>query len=91
MTRQYLQPIQMTLRAGRPARFTWRGENHVVAETLGSWRLRDRWWELAALGQNLRAGASDRVYYRLRCVDGLICEVYHDAARDIWILDKVYD
>lgn len=34
---------------------------------------------------------SDRYYYRLRCVEGLLCEVYWDAACDAWTLDRVLD
>jgi hypothetical protein len=34
---------------------------------------------------------SDRYYYRLRCVEGLLCEVYWDAASDAWTLDRVLD
>ncbi|WIG62029.1 MAG: hypothetical protein OJF49_004778 [Ktedonobacterales bacterium] len=42
-------------------------------------------------------GASERTYWRVRCegygggVEGLICDVYEDAAREVWVLDTVYD
>jgi hypothetical protein len=84
---QYRQPIQVTARAGRPQRFTWREVEYHVAEILNTWRLSTRWWESAAYSP----GASDRHYYRLRCQDGMICDVYHDVARQVWILDRVYD
>ncbi|WIG60458.1 MAG: hypothetical protein OJF49_003206 [Ktedonobacterales bacterium] len=49
-------------------------------------------------GQGRRlGGASERTYWRVRCegdgggVEGLICDVYEDAARGVWVLDTVYD
>lgn len=87
MGHQYLQPIQVTAHGGRPLRFTWRDVEYHVAEILNAWRLSTRWWESAAYVH----GASDRHYYRLRCAEGMICDVYHDIARQVWILDRVYD
>jgi Domain of unknown function (DUF6504) len=86
MAHHYRQPIQVTTRAGRPLRFLWRGREYIVAEILSVWRLRDRWWEAPG-----PTGASDRHYYRLRCADDLVCEVYYDAACDVWMLDRVHD
>lgn len=86
MTRHYRQPIQTTHQAGQPLRFTWQGRQYTVAEILLCWNLRDRWWE--APGPD---GASDRHYYRLRCKDGLLCDIYYDAAIDDWMLDRVHD
>jgi|GEM_PF-851048 hypothetical protein len=34
---------------------------------------------------------SDRLYYRLDCSPDLQCELYHDRASGLWILDRVYD
>ena len=87
MGHQYLQRIQVTARGKRPQRFTWREVEYHVAEILNTWRRSTRWWESAAYVH----GASDRHYYRLRCVEGMICDVYHDVARQVWILDRVYD
>jgi Family of unknown function (DUF6504) len=86
MAHQYLQPIQMTHQADQPLRFIWREYEYTVAEILLCWRLRGRWWEPAG-----PTGASDRHYYRLRCEDGLLCEVYYDAAQRVWMLDRVHD
>jgi len=87
MGHQYLQSIQVTTQAKRPKQFTWRGNNYLIAEILATWRLSDRWWESAAFYH----GASDRHYYRVRCQDGMICEIYHDSARHGWVLDRVLD
>jgi hypothetical protein len=90
MGHQYRQRIQVTARAGRPQRFIWREVEYHVAEILNPWRLSTRWWESAAYSSS-SPGASDRHYYRVRCQDGMICEVYHDVAQQVWMLDRVYD
>lgn len=87
-----------------PARFRWQGRTVIVEEALGMWHLRDRWWETRApdetaatqsdpQAQDTSQGhaASDRRYYRLACVGGLVCDVYYDAVRHCWLLDRVYD
>jgi len=104
MTRYYGHPIQVHCAADegeraerRPQRFTWRERTLVVADLLGAWRLRDRWWaapsagEWAPTAQASTQQASDRYYYRLACVGGLQCDVYYDVTCDQWILDRVYD
>ena len=93
MTHQYRQPIAMTVSAsGDPGAFTWRGRTYHVVEVLARWHLRDRWWEPHA---STRAAAqpiaSNRHYYRLRCAEGMLCEVYWDAAVAAWTLDRVID
>jgi uncharacterized protein DUF6504 len=84
---QYLQRIQVTIQARQPKQFVWRGTSYLVAEILNTWRLSTRWWESAAYSP----GASDRHYYRLRCVEGMMCDVYYDGARRGWVLDRMLD
>ena len=99
MSRYYGQPIQApgaTDGSQAPQRFIWRGRTLVVADLLSAWRLRDRWWAVAAATDapaqaNATHQASDRYYYRLACVGGLQCDVYYDAALNQWFLDRVYD
>ena len=109
MSRRYGHAILVTCGpGGEPEQLTWRGATYRVAEMLGSWHLRDRWWQPAqpALSPADRAavsaagsapsrtgakGASDRTYYRVRCREGLLCDVYHDAAAARWVLDCVHD
>lgn len=108
MSRRYGHTIPVICGpGGEPERLTWRGATYHVTEVLGSWHLRDRWWQPAqpALGAANSAaaehgsapyltsaqGASDRTYYRLRCREGLLCEVYRDAAANRWVLDRVHD
>jgi len=97
MAHQYRQRIVVMLRPnGEPRGIIWRDATYHVAEVLARWHLRDRWWatkERATTG-DMPAGvatASDRHYYRLRCAEGLLCEVYWDAAAGTWTLDRVLD
>jgi hypothetical protein len=83
MTHRYGHPILVTCAGERPARFTWQGTEREVVDVLATWRLRDHWWDAAT--------HSDRAYYRLRCADGLLCEVYWDVVAGKWVLDRVWD
>ncbi len=83
MSHRYRQSIMVRCADGIPAAFTWHEGEREVVEVLGTWRLRDRWWDAQT--------ASDRTYYRLRCVDGLLCEIYVDAVTGRWMLDRVWD
>ena len=83
MTRRYGHPIAVTHGEHGPLRFRWNNTAYQVVELLGTWHLRDRWWEVGT--------ASDRYYYRVRCASGLICDLYHDVVSDAWMLDCVYD
>jgi hypothetical protein len=74
--------------ADQPRQFVWRDRLYTVAEVLATWHLRNRWWEPVVASPT---GASDRHYYRLQCTDGLLCDLYHDVARDVWVLDRVHD
>jgi hypothetical protein len=92
MAHQYRQRILVSLGAdGEPGRLLWRGATYTVAEVLGRWHLRDRWWAPPGRGEASVPVASDRHYYRLRCAEGLLCEVYWDAAVEAWTLDRVLD
>lgn len=88
---------------GAPTRLVWRETTYRVRAVLARWHLRTRWWaagpddasdgegagaEGDALGD---APATDRYYFRLRCVPELICVVYYDAAAGAWHLEAVYD
>jgi hypothetical protein len=96
MSRQYRAPLgQVTLVEGAPASFTWRGVERRVVALLAQWRLRDRWWAGAPDADPAppadQALASDRHYYRVECADGLLCELYWDAAQGLWVLDRTLD
>ena len=87
MTHRYLQPVSVSLTAGRLSAFSWRGVHYPVAEVLATWHLRDRWWEPPTSPR----GASDRQYYRVRTEDHQVFELYVEAASGQWILDCVHD
>jgi hypothetical protein len=89
MTHRYLQPVTVTLTAGRLTAFSWRGVHYAVAEVLASWHLRDRWWEPAS-GEG-GAHASDRQYSRVRTADHQVFDLYVERGNGQWILDSVYD
>ncbi len=92
MAHQYGQPIEVTSLASEPQSFMWHGREYTIVEILAAWHLRDRWWNppRAGIPPNLES-ASDRHYYRVQCADGLLCDVYYDAARAEWVLDRVHD
>lgn len=100
MTRRYGHAISITHSGSHLTGFQWNGVAYRVVEVLATWHLRARWWEAGELSEAAEGGtvsaraqsvASDRLYYRLRCASGLICEVYHDVVSDAWVLDCVYD
>ncbi len=105
MTRCYRHPIRVHLKNDQPYRFTWRDTTYRVRAILAVWHLRDRWWSSASLDSSTShalatAGPaprqceqqeSDRLYYRLDCSPDLHCEIYHDRASGLWILDRIYD
>lgn len=96
MAHRYGHPIRVVCDAGDPHHFSWREDDHVIVEVLATWHLRDRWWASSGRRTNgadgtAGTGASDRHYYRVLCTDGLLCDLYYDAARDGWILDRVHD
>lgn len=89
MARRYGHTLQMRQQRGIPHEFVWRGVTYRVREILATWHLRDHWW--VGRDEAEAAPASDRHYYRLTCTAGLQCDVYYDAARALWVLDRVHD
>lgn len=89
MTRHYGHTVQVTAEHDLPRSVVWRGVSYRVLEILSAWHLRDHWW--VGHGEAESAPASDRHYYRLTCAHELQCDIYHDVARDLWVLDRVYD
>ena len=88
MAHRYRHAVRVTCADELPHQFRWREREYTVAEILATWHLRDRWWVQPEEGT---AGASDRHYFRVHCVDGLLCDLYHDVAADTWVLDRVHD
>ena len=99
MAHRYGHPIRVICDAGDPHHFCWRDDDHVIVEVLATWHLCDRWWAPFGCRTNGEEGtngtdgtnASDRHFYRVLCADGLICDLYYDAAWDRWVLDRSHD
>ena len=90
MSRRYghVIEVQADHEQGTPQRVLWRGVSYCVQEVWATWHLRDRWW---AGGEAGVPPASDRRYYRVLCDKGMLCDLYHDATNDTWVLDRVLD
>ncbi len=86
MARRYGIPIRVQREAHsrRPRAFWWHGQRYRVAEVLGTWHLRTRWWE----GPEKH---TDREYYRVVTADHQVFELYYDDALVRWVLDVVQD
>jgi hypothetical protein len=102
MSRLLGQVVVVTCAAGRePTAFTWRGAEYRVVEVLARWHLVDRWWLASAqvaarvsgtgVRDASRRAASDREYYRVRCADQQVFDLYFDAATGVWVLDRAHD
>lgn len=90
MAHQYGRPIPVVVRDGLPVRFRWHGADYAIAEVLATWHLQDRWWAHPAESDARRA-ESDRTYYRVRCPDQQVFDLYRDAVSGLWMLDRAHD
>ena|SRR5690348_4047427 len=103
MAHTYYLPIRVWHKQRIPYALLWRGVRYRVLHVNEPWRLQDRWWvsraEADANGGN---GYSDRTYYRLQCrccQDSrglgaewdLLCDIYYDAAANVWVMERVID
>jgi hypothetical protein len=97
MSHFYTIPIRVWHRKRIPYALVWRGVRYKVLHINEPWRLQDRWWVSAAeADRNGGQGYSDRTYYRLQCQEAgadwdLWCEVYYDAAANVWVMERVLD
>jgi Domain of unknown function (DUF6504) len=93
----YYLPIRVWHKQHVPYALLWRGVRYRVLLVNEPWRLQDRWWVSAAEADaNGGRGYSDRTYYRLCCKAAgadwdLWCDIYYDAAVNVWILERVID
>jgi hypothetical protein len=82
-------PVERDAQTGQPRAFVWHGATYEVAEVVGAWHLMDRWWE--AGNPSTGKGYSDRWYYRVRCPDEQLFDLYYDEAQNVWVLDRAHD
>ena len=65
----------------RPIAFLYKGGKEGVEEICEQWRVSQGWWEKA----------TDREYFRVRTVRGIVCEMYRDLLTGAWYLQRIYD
>ena len=65
----------------RPVAFLYKGGKEGVEEICEYWRVSREWWKKA----------TDREYFRVRTVRGIVCEMYRDLLTGAWYLQRVYD
>ncbi len=82
MTRLLTPPtsVLVTLRPGGIPAFisgAWAGPVDPIAR----WKVETGWWNQAVV----------REYWKVLLNSSLLCEIYHDLARDEWFVERVYD
>jgi hypothetical protein len=65
----------------RPVAFSYKGGNEGVEEICEQWRVSHEWWK----------NTTDREYFRVRTVRGIVCEMYRDLPTGAWYLQRIYD
>ena len=93
MAHLYCLPVRVERSlTGAPASFVWHGVTYEVAEVLATWHLMDRWWMQGAESAHAgNGGYSNRTYFRVRCPDHQVFDLYFDAAQNVWILETAHD
>lgn len=103
MAHRYGRPVHVSVRGhskskpeceggrdgGTPVSFRWLGAEYPIREVLATWHLRDRWWAAAPTTHVPRQ--SDRFYYRVRCRDEQVFDLYYDVVSRLWVLDVAHD
>ena len=51
-------------------------------DPIARWKVEGGWWD---------QGAVVREYWKVLLNSELLCELYHDLARDEWFVERVYD
>jgi hypothetical protein len=65
----------------RPIAFLYKGGKESVEEICEQWRASQRWWKRA----------TDREYFRVRTIRGIVYEMYRDLLTGAWYLQRIYD
>ncbi|TMC90618.1 MAG: hypothetical protein E6I69_07785 [Chloroflexi bacterium] len=82
MTRLLSPPneVMVTLRPGGIPAFisgTWSG----TVDPIARWKVETGWWNQSVV----------REYWKVLLNSELLCELYHDLARDEWFVERIYD
>jgi hypothetical protein len=89
MAERYGKPIHVWLRGGTPTRFCWNSVDYPVEAVLSAWSVRGRWW--ADRPTTHLPPTGERRYYRVRCPDRRVFDLYYDAVAGLWLLDVLQD
>jgi hypothetical protein len=89
MARRYGKPIHVWVQDGLPTQFSLNNVVSPIAAVLSSWHKRDHWW---APAPTIHVPAeNDRYYYRVRCLDQRVFDLYFDSIASLWVLDTEQD
>jgi hypothetical protein len=84
MTKLFHEAITLEVKEDiqhRPIAFLYKSGKEGVEEICEQWRVSREWW---------RKG-TDREYFRVRTVRGIVCEMYRDLLTGAWYLQRIYD
>lgn len=79
MTKLYLTPIEVDVRAGHPHSFVWQHRLHRITIVLKRWVVRVEWWRQEVVRQ----------YYQVECEGQGLYEIYREQGK--WFLERLYD
>jgi hypothetical protein len=89
MAQHFGKPIHVWLRGGSPVHFRWNSADYPINEVLSTWRMHGRWW---GVGRSTHLPASsERQYYRVRCPDQRVFDLYFDSIGGLWVLDALQE
>lgn len=82
MTRLIVPPpaIDVTLDHGR-APIAIAGAFNGTVEPIARWKVETSWWDRPVV----------REYWKVVLNSDLLCELYHDVARNEWFVERIYD
>lgn len=94
MSRVYGEPVDVWLRADRPARFVWRGRLYTVLRVFEHWVDGREWWKHHDDEQAGEPG--DQEFWRVEASPGrnhpaATYELRRDDASGTWLLARVWD
>ncbi|MBO0775075.1 MAG: nucleotidyltransferase [Actinobacteria bacterium] len=89
----YGEPVDVWVRAGRPARFVWRGRLYLVLSVTEHWVVSRAWWQRQGL---LPSAPAEREYWWVAAspdprVAPARYELMRDAGTRGWLLARVWD
>jgi hypothetical protein len=62
----------------QPRAFLWRGRRHAIYDIVARWAATGKFWR-----------PSERTYWRVRCQDGALYDIYQDGIANTWHLEAI--